>query len=85
MDSIQAQGRLYAIDLRIFEEFPPATVDNLPRFTPGTVTLLEQDAAKKTLAPLAVRVSAQGTAVVYSPGASSAAPGSMRCRLQRRR
>ena len=72
MDAIQAAGRLYAIDMSIFESFAPVAVDNLVRFTPGTITLLEQDAATKKLAPLAVRVSAQGNAGVYYSGSASA-------------
>lgn len=61
----QVAGRLYAIDLRIFEEFPP-TVGSPPRFTPGTITLLIQDASSGALSPVTVRVSSQGKSVVYS-------------------
>jgi hypothetical protein len=80
IDAIQETGRLYAIDMSIFESFSPATVDNLIRFTPGTVTLLEQNAATKKLTPLAVRVSAQGNSVVYS--ARSSTPGAWLYALQ---
>jgi hypothetical protein len=80
MDSLQAAGRLFCIDMSIFESFAPATVDNLVRFTPGTITLLEQDAATKTLTPLAVRVVSQDNAVVYS--ARSASPGAWLYALQ---
>jgi hypothetical protein len=52
----------------------------LVRFTPGTITLLEQGAATKKLTPLAVRVSAQGNAVVYS--SRSASPGAWLYALQ---
>ena len=55
-DGVAASGLLYAIDLRIFSRFPSKHVDQLLRFTPGTVTLLEQDAATKQLRPVAVRV-----------------------------
>lgn len=71
IDAIQSAGRLYAIDMSIFESFAPATVSNLPRFTPGTITLLEQDAASKKLTPMTVRVSNQTTHVVYSPKTST--------------
>ena len=80
MDQIQAAGRLYAIDMSIFESFAPASVDNLARFTPGTITLLSQDADTKKLTPLAVRVSAQGNSVVYS--AAGASPGAWLYALQ---
>ena len=71
LDAIQAEGRLYAIDLRIFDAFLPATVDNLLRFTPGAVVLLEQNTNTKALKPLAVRVSSQADAVVYAAGTST--------------
>ncbi len=53
------EGRLYIIDMTIFGEYPPKTVDGLTYFTPSTVTLLERDAAAKTLAPIAVWASEQ--------------------------
>jgi len=49
-------GRLYVIDLRIFGDFEPQTIDGLLRFTPSTVTLLVQDASTLELQPVAVRV-----------------------------
>lgn len=62
-----AEGRLYAIDMTIFDGFPPKTVEGVTYFTPSTVTLLERDAAK-TLTPVAVWASEQnGVGVrVYS-------------------
>jgi hypothetical protein len=56
LDAVLNEGRLYAIDLSIFGEFGPVTVDGLERFTPATITLLERDPATKGLKPVAVRV-----------------------------
>jgi len=50
-----AQGNLFVIDLNLFSQFPSASVDGLLRFTPGTVTLLEQ-LPDKSLQPFVVRV-----------------------------
>lgn len=50
-----AQGRLFVIDLNLFSQFPSASVDGLLRFTPGTITLLEQ-LPDKGLQPFVVRV-----------------------------
>jgi hypothetical protein len=73
LDKVQSEGRLYAIDLSIFAEFGPTVVDGLERFTPTTVTLLEQDSATKTLRPIAVHVASGGQSQLYSrsltPGA----------------
>ena len=58
-DEVQAlldAGRLYAIDMSLFEEDKPNRVDGLERFTPATITLLEQDAATQALTPILVRV-----------------------------
>ena len=85
MDAIQAAGRLYAIDMSIFESFAPATVDNLVRFTPGTITLLEQDAATKKLTPLAIKGVAQGTQWCIPPSAPPRAHGSTRYRRRKHR
>ena len=79
MDKMQAEDRLYAIDLRIFENFP-ATAGSTPRFTPGTITLLEQDAETKALNPVTVRVSSQAKEVIYS--ANSASSGAWLYALQ---
>ena len=55
-DALEKKGLLYAIDLSIFDGWKPRQVDGLTRFTPGTVTLLEQDPGTKDLTPIAVRV-----------------------------
>ena len=68
------------IDMSVFDSFAPAIVDNVPRFTPGSVTLLAQDAATKKLTPLAVKVSGQSNSVVYS--AKTSAPGAWIYALQ---
>ncbi len=73
LDAVQSEGRLYAIDLSIFGEFGPVTVDGLERFTPATITLLEQGTATKALKPVAMRVANGSQAQLYSrtrtPGA----------------
>jgi hypothetical protein len=56
----QAAGRLFVIDLGIFETVAPHKVAGGERFCPATVTLLRQDAATKSLQPAAVRVSGEG-------------------------
>lgn len=50
------QGRLYVIDMSIFEAVKPNTVDGFERFTPASITLLEQDAATKALKPILIRI-----------------------------
>ncbi len=55
-DALAEKGLLYAIDMKIFDGFKPREVDGFTRFTPGTVTLLEQDPETKNLTPVAVRV-----------------------------
>ena len=55
-DAAAASGALYAIDLGIFASLEPVTVSGFTRFTPSTVTLLQQDPASKALTPIAVRV-----------------------------
>jgi hypothetical protein len=59
LQSLQMAGRLFAIDLRLFESLPASTVHDLDRFTPATLTLLGQDASTKALTPLKVLVSGQ--------------------------
>jgi hypothetical protein len=68
LDTAAAAGRLYAIDLSLFESLEPHVIRGAVRFTPATVTLLTQDPATKALTPVAVRVSgAAGAGVqVYS-------------------
>jgi hypothetical protein len=57
-----AQRKLFFIDLSIFTHLAPGTLDGFTRFTPATVTLLEQDPNTKALTPFAVRVSGQNDA-----------------------
>jgi hypothetical protein len=69
-DALVASGSLYAIDLSIFTTLTPDhEADGSTRFTPATVTLLQQDAAK-ALTPIAVWAAGyQGsTPQVYLPG-----------------
>lgn len=60
MEALQAAGRLYVIDMRFFAKFPWATVDDSPRFTPATLTLLKRDG--DTFAPFWIRVSGENDA-----------------------
>ena len=73
LDTVQSEGRLYAIDLSLFGYLRPQVVDGVERFTPATITLLEQDAATKQLKPIAVRVVSGQQSQMYSrsrtPGA----------------
>lgn len=66
MDSLQSDGRLYVIDMSILEDLQPATVDGFERFTPSTVTILEQNATTKALTPLAVTVTGGRQSHTYS-------------------
>ena len=50
------QGRLYAIDMSIFEAVRPNKVDGFERFTPASITLLEQDPDTKALKPVLIRI-----------------------------
>jgi hypothetical protein len=59
-DAAAAAGALYVIDLSIFASLRPATVSGFTRFTPSTITLLQQDPASKALTPVAVRVAGHG-------------------------
>jgi Lipoxygenase len=59
-DTLLEEGCLYAIDLRIFDALEPQSVDHETRFTPGTITLLQQDPQSKALTPIAIRVAAGG-------------------------
>lgn len=74
-DTLAQEGRLYAIDMTIFDGFKTAEVDDLTRFTPGTITLLEQNADTKELTPIAVRVAGHGGAgkQVYVRGSATPA------------
>ena len=79
LDKAQGEGRLYAIDLSIFAGFGPAVVDGLERFTPATITLLEQDPSTKALKPIAVHVADGGQSQLYS---RSRTPGTWLYALQ---
>lgn len=56
-DALAAAGSLYQIDMSRFQALQPQTVNGAPRFTPSTVTLLEQDPSTKALTPIAITVS----------------------------
>ena len=60
VDASSAEGRLYVIDMSIFDVLEPQSVDGEVRFTPGTVTLLQQDAQSKALTPIAILVAGGG-------------------------
>jgi hypothetical protein len=60
METLQAAGRLYVIDMRFFAKFPAATVDGFSRFTPATLTLLARDG--DAFAPFWIQVSGQNDA-----------------------
>ncbi len=76
-DELQTAGRLYAIDLTIFERFDVRSVDGFPRFTPSTITLLHQDPNSKQLAPFSIRVAGPGgrDAAFYLRGGGGVASG----------
>ena len=56
-DALAAAGNLYVIDMSRFQSLQAESVAGAPRFTPSTVTLLEQDPTTKALTPIAVTVS----------------------------
>lgn len=68
------EGRLYAIDMSIFESLPVSTVDGFERFTPASITLLEQDGESKALRPILIRIAGENGAVAqtYTPATASA-------------
>ena len=57
LDGLYDAGRLYVIDLSIFNSVKPHNVNGFKRFTPSTITLLKQDAQSKAITPLAIHVS----------------------------
>jgi len=79
LDAAYSENRLYVIDLSIFGYLQPTVVDGFERFTPSTITLLEQDAATKQLKPIAVRVANGQQSQLYS---RSRTPGSWLYALQ---
>ena len=57
LQTLQSEGRLYSIDLRIFEKWGPQQVKGFDRWTPGSFILLEQNETDKKLRPISVRIS----------------------------
>jgi hypothetical protein len=57
LDALYTDGRLYVIDLSIFNTVEPQIVNGFVRFTPSTITLLQQDRQTKSLTPIAILVS----------------------------
>lgn len=70
INTLKQEGRLYSIDMSIFESLEPQVVNNFDRFTPSTYVWLEQDQATKQLKPFIVYVAAnQGNnAQIFSRG-----------------
>jgi Lipoxygenase len=60
LDDAAKSGRLYVIDLSIYEGVETYEADGEVRFTPATITLLEQDPESKWLTPVAIRVAGKG-------------------------
>jgi hypothetical protein len=56
LDTAAQDGRVYVIDLRVYEDLEPQVVAGVTRFTPSTVTVLVQDPETKALTPELVRV-----------------------------
>lgn len=73
MDTLSEQGLLYAIDMTIYGHLEPQVVNDFPRFTPSTYTLLEQDPSSKDLTPIGIWVAGQQgkDRVFYSPVTST--------------
>lgn len=70
-DELVGNGLLYEIDLTIFNTLQPQQADDgSTRFTPATLTMLQQDPTTKALTPIAVTVSGyQGSGIqTYLPG-----------------
>jgi hypothetical protein len=65
MDALSAAGLLYEIDMTMMALEPetvthPTTGSKEVRFTPGTLTVLQQDPQSKQLTPLLIQVSPKG-------------------------
>jgi len=71
--TLMSQGRLYVIDMSIFESVSPSEVDGFERFTPASITLLKQDPNTKRLRPILIRVSGEDgeRTEFYSPSTST--------------
>ncbi|MEL7535280.1 MAG: lipoxygenase family protein, partial [Bacteroidota bacterium] len=85
MDTLAEKGLLYMIDLSIFTTVKAQKVEGLTRFTPATITLLQQDPDTKALTPIAVRVSGHEDAnsQVYTyPSSGSTSPSAWLYALQ---
>ncbi|MEK6237625.1 MAG: hypothetical protein N2C14_23200, partial [Planctomycetales bacterium] len=72
--SLLDDGLLYAIDMTIFETVRRNKVDGCDRFTPATITLLEQDADAKTLKPILIRVAGERGSSALNFTAKTASP-----------
>lgn len=59
-DALATSGSLYFIDLSRFQSLQPHSSHGADRFTPSTITLLEQDSSTKALTPIAITVSGYG-------------------------
>jgi hypothetical protein len=79
LDKPQSENRLYVIDMTLFTNLKPSVVNGFERFTPATLTLLEQDAVTKRLKPIAISVASESQRQVYS---SDSAPGAWLYALQ---
>lgn len=76
------RGQLYFIDLGIFTSLTPGKLAGFTRFTPATVTLLEQNPTSKALRPFAVRVSGEDDAGVQQFVKGQATPSAWLYALQ---
>lgn len=56
IEPIHKEGRLYAIDLRIFSQWDAQKVNGFDRWTPSSWVLLKQDEKTKKLTPIAIRI-----------------------------
>jgi lipoxygenase len=56
LDAAADAGKLYVIDLRIYETLKPQVVAGVTRFTPSTVVVMVQDATTKAMTPELIRV-----------------------------
>ena len=72
MDALLAEGRLYVVDMSIFDALEHQSVDGEVRFTPGTITLLQQDPQSKAVTPIAIRVAGDGSAARIYRGSDPA-------------
>ena len=72
LDGILQAGRLYAIDMRIWETVAPDVSDpGTGRSTPGAVVLLVKGAGTGALTPACVRVALGGSIRTYARGTST--------------